>query len=646
MDELDAMRSTFHDHGDMASLDELAKVMRNHETERVKRDHEQTIEENQPSQEENNHVDKRARHDLEQKDDEYERLKEELKASKEELKASKEELKASKEESRVWKQKYEEAKEENKGLKKDNNHYKLNCSIAGLWENDDQQRFKIEKYGGTLSTPHADTTRKSASAVVADFSLLTATLDAKTLKRQSKLLAAFQQVDDDGNRVNPYANDADVQGYVHDALIDAVRILNDRLGKGRLLTARHESGIFSNRPDHLVVDIGPWHTPIFVVEAKQPVDNIDNNDKVWGQIYDYHGMMRVVGHSNPFVVLSTFEKSWVTWDKHNKTCARIATTTDVEDRFHETIQQLKKHFSPHPSSETPSTCKLEAPTCQDRSQATTSQKRDETMRELERSEPYPSNQLVKLFVNAILCSLCNFQGSASTVRNNLGYQLMHKAVLTLEPEAYKFETISLWVVPSTFEESSNFDKHMTEEFHILDLLGSGRTSKVFRAVTTKGHECVLKMYVRKFDESENYMPLAKEQFASEARQHTETEQQMYKLIYGMNIPIIELFNHMCLVLPYFRPVQKDECDSAVGELDSLLREKFRVTTRATGTTYYKFEEDDQRWRHCGYMDVNGEKSLFVYDLANLDTCDNESDHDEYIEQHKTRLRSRISSPAS
>jgi hypothetical protein len=215
---------------------------------------------------------------------------------------------------------------------------------------------------------------------------------------------------------------------------------------------------------------------------------------------------------------------------------------------------------------------------------------------------------------------------------------------------YSFESISLKVVPGEFK-SSNFAKE--KQFHVLDLLGSGRTSKAFLATTPKGHECVLKMYVRKFDETKNYLALSPDQFKKDAKESTTKEQEMYKSIYGINVPRITLFNHQCLILPYFCPVQHGEHAGALQELQQLLQTNFRVQAGCSALEtlllgkrappkYYKFNDSDQKWRHCGYyVREHNKKSFILFDLAELQECNTEEEHNTYIRQHTETLEGRI-----
>lgn len=68
------------------------------------------------------------------------------------------------------------------------------------------------------------------------------------------------------------------------------------------------------------------------------------------------------------------------------------------------------------------------------------------------------------------------------------------------------------------------------------------------------------MYVAEFERKDT------NELNREAKISTASETKMYKLIYDMTIPVIELFKYMCLMLPYYRPVQEDERDDALEDL--------------------------------------------------------------------------------
>jgi len=193
-------------------------------------------------------------------------------------------------------------------------------------------------------------------------------------------------------------------------------------------------------------------------------------------------------------------------------------------------------------------------------------------------------------------------------------------------------TVDVNVDPCNFDKA-NFETKAEEGFHILDQVGSGRTSKGFLAVSSDGHECLLKMYVRKFDEVENYRAIP-----------TNKEVQMYSQIYNKSVSVVTLYRHLCLVLPYARPVREEEREYALDELKKLLKGKFRVKVKTLRkkkkktTCYCKFKETDQVWRHCGFIAEKGKESFFVFELEDLEECVNEADHDMYIENHLQRVR--------
>ena len=139
----------------------------------------------------------------------------------------------------------------------------------------------------------------------------------------------------------------------------------------------------------------------------------------------------------------------------------------------------------------------------------------------------------------------------------------------------------------------------------MALLGTGRTSKAFRAVSMNyGIECVVKMYVRKFDEKDNYARISKMQFDKDAQNAVKREKEMYKAIYGITVHTVTLYDHRCLVLPFFRPIEKESHGEALDGIEERLKKDFVVTTetrsvlrpskRSRTLKYYSFSSSDQR----------------------------------------------------
>ena len=72
-------------------------------------------------------------------------------------------------------------------------------------------------------------------------------------------------------------------------------------------------------------------------------------------------------------------------------------------------------------------------------------------------------------------------------------------------------------------------------------------------------KCVLKKYGGKYEEENNYQPTPTKPIPCDAsKEYKGRTTKVYKLIYDMDIPVIIVFHHTCLVLPYFCLIQKHE----------------------------------------------------------------------------------------
>ena len=349
-----------------------------------------------------------------------------------------------------------------------------------------------------------------------------------------------------------YGSEADVQFYVHLVLNDAVAIANHLLGEKERLVARLESSLFTNRPDHSVILDSLSGAQMLTVETKFPFQKAPH-EKILGQVFDYISWMRNLGHPNPFALLTTFEETYIAWDAADHVSSEIALdeTRLEQDKIASIRKQLRTTTSSITS--TPSPAKVESPTTAQTVESDINtygnrKKRKkvirEVVRELAMSEPFESKGMVTALVNAIFCSLQNFTG-APIVPNLLDKTVLHRPVLTLGKKGYKFEEISNTVKKW---EAGAFKN--TQEFHIISLLGTGRTSKAYRTISDDGHECVLKMYVRTHDESNNFRVLKKDEFERDAKNSTGRERQRYKQVYGIDVQIVNLHGHLCVVLPY------------------------------------------------------------------------------------------------
>ena len=514
-------------------------------------------------------------------------------------------------------------------------------TIGGLLENRDN--FYIDKSAGTLSNSHVDRKRLPASAEE-DYSFLLQDIRSRlppdVLNLPSGLLALFSTFPRKEEFRKSFGSEADVQHIVQSVLDDAVKIANGWFGE-ELLETRQEAGLFSNRPDHTIVCLTLFHsTPICAVETKQPDDdNSVIHENMWGQVFDYGSFLRVLGHPSPFVVLSTFRNSYLAWDKTVTACIEAKSE---DNRFSEDLKRRLISLTsddPLRATETPSPLEELGVTQQPSG--------DEGGRELSYSGPHESKDLVKLLVNAIFCSIAKIV-TRPAVPSLIHDSTFENYVLLLKGKEYEFKRVNLKIKSWN---AGNGQLSKEKEFCLVALLGTGRTSKAFRAVSMKhGIECVVKMYVRKFDEKDNYARISKKQFEKDAQNAVKREKEMYKAIYGITVHTVTLYDHRCLVLPFFRPIEKKSHEEALDGIEERLKKDFVVTTetrsvlrpskRSRTLKYYSFSSSDQRWCHCGYLkNENGEDKVYLFDLADVVLRSDEG-HEAYVKEHCDTLRQR------
>jgi hypothetical protein len=116
----------------------------------------------------------------------------------------------------------------------------------------------------------------------------------------------------DASQKNCVGLEADVAALVRMALSDTLKLLS--INHNLELTVRMERSLFSCRPDILVVSTAMHDLPLFAIEVKKYKErDLFNVGKVLGQVFDYAEILAAFGHKLPFVVLSSFEQSFVCW---------------------------------------------------------------------------------------------------------------------------------------------------------------------------------------------------------------------------------------------------------------------------------------------------------------------------------------------
>ena len=423
-------------------------------------------------------------------------------------------------------------------------------------------------------------------------------------------------------------NEADLQGIVHTVLQDAVSICNIMLDLDdqHCLLVRREANLLTNRPDHAAVYFVNCDIPVLSVEDKLGEDSVDDN-RVHGQKFDQMlDTVLLTLRDCAIGVVTSVVKTRIAWiggdaDEIVKEADFLAI---------DKLQACKDRLGNlSPRQHTPSPRKQDAyPTRRDKDieiaeqrtlPRTKKRKIELPKRKLVLSQPFKAEDLIHVFCNAIIAGI-----------------LLHipdKQVVTL-PMSEEEQTFSACVLLQTQEKPPMISSLTTriqgratkprdvrlpgllrravnvissKKYYLVGLLNSGPTYTVLRAVTQEGYECVVKMYIREYDEDWRKIP----NFDSNGRDAVSGEAQMYHNLYPEISEYVwteKLCGRHCLILPFFEEVPKEDRMSVAESVSSLYKERFV-------SSGYRVTVDNVLWRHVGLFN---EKS-YLYSLGHLKT---------------------------
>ena len=243
------------------------------------------------------------------------------------------------------------------------------------------------------------------------------------------------------------------------------------------------------------------------------------------------------------------------WDQDHIHCQKQAKNN--ADRFQrENLDAIRKNFefSDGPGTAPPRTIAEErvSPTSTGIAGGTRKkQKTTDGNKKLRHSGPVGARDIVKLLTNGLICSLSNLQGP--TTLPKLPDDFVGRSVFVLELKKdegeYEFHE-------HMFNEIKSWDMELVKdetEFYVVGVIGVELTSRVFRAISKKHScECVIKMYVRKYDEAENYTFIEESEFKSNGKKAMDLEQEMYRTKYSQGTVRVTLNGLECLVLESYR----------------------------------------------------------------------------------------------
>jgi len=481
-------------------------------------------------------------------------------------------------------------------------------------------------------------------------------IPAAAWRAPSQLLLTFNILTAEKNAdlVMNYATEADISNFVASALKDAILFVQKRTGKK--LELHHEVSLFSQRPDHLVLVEAELNAPILAVEYKKPYPDKSKNliDKtaVIGQIFDYITAMQAFGHSAPFVVLTTFEKSTVFWkdDEKSNEIARDQNAKRSTFSFTSTPSKARC-LTDTEKTASPPELKSEQKQKDDDEEDGYCFKTSATMndRRLLHSTEYNSDKLVQLLYTAIICGLTRNPDAAK--REISRPEVFYRGdALKMQEDSKNpnYEWGRLYAqlgkpiqCLSGSSSRTNREDYAGGIYFVIGIIGAGITSKVFLALDHAGKECVIKMYVKRDDESETF--LNTKYFKKAARESTDAEARVLTETYNFldgKVHSKWISGRSCVIMPFFKPLTKADRKSKEGEIKRVLGEIFFESGRM-------YKEDDLRWRHVGlYKDEHQTEHVVLYDLADLQAIGKGTSKENFVREQWGALSQGLEYEAS
>jgi hypothetical protein len=378
-----------------------------------------------------------------------------------------------------------------------------------------------------------------------------------------------------------FSTEADISSLISHALTDASVLAGKVTGIN--FETRHETSLFAQRPDHLVVYDASSRLPLLSVEDKKPWGShagVKGLETVVGQIYDYATAMRAFGNAAPFVVLTCFTKSFLFWldDNHANSLANNEICRDeksFEKSRKENLDRRNDKKTPSPPElksvpENSATQIVVGSTENTTGHGTFSTSAGDDARKLNYSQQngFDYKSLVPLLYTAILCAV---KINPLPERfNRLKITQLSKGVhfdggalkLKQDKHDYEWGRLNTTVGEKILEHisSSRFNSAGESCFYAVSIVGVGSTSKVFLALDQNGEPWVIKMYVkRKDDETGLYLSLKDFQQKAQEKTHEEVKNLLafYPFLKGKVKQQMVIGNHS-VIMPFFKPLTKPE----------------------------------------------------------------------------------------
>ncbi len=510
-----------------------------------------------------------------------------------------------------------------------------------------------------LSTSHPDTSAKLKNISLHKVSDIIASDKWGQIKvwlsnRRSELMLRCDKAREVDNAL-VIETEADVKHYVQLALNDAVDICQKIISitgnkqNEATLQTRQERSVFSNRLDHTVVIDMRSKLPIIAVETKKYFDKAIEKgtpNSVFGQSYDQLIAMNAKGHPSPFAVICCFQYTYITWldSKEHLTVLASHERKDI-NRLQEIVGRMPKKESTT-STPSPPTA-IAVTTSRSRSRAGFKKTSKYKWPFVRSKSCFQSEHLVNVFVNVIFCAL----DATFTPRSYMDFDLQSIELnenknIEIDVIQVKEKTYEWGKLKAEFKGPFHCQQEsVKKDLFLVDYIGSGSTSVVYRALTMDGYDCVVKFLV--ISEEEDDIVKTDEHIAKGESLHMINknsklkvlqEVEAYKSVYGAELDGYvwsqTLNNLDCVIMPFFKPIEKNRYEEVLSEVTNRLN-LFK-------NAQLVHDESDQRWRHVGSFD----KKIYLFDLGNLKKIDDEDILSSEINDYVAKLKSRASFDAN
>jgi hypothetical protein len=348
--------------------------------------------------------------------------------------------------------------------------------------------------------------------------------------------------------------------------------------------------------------------PVFYVETKTVWDKLTKG--VFRQMYDQLCEMQAKGHPNPFGALTCCDGTHILWlDNDSSKCVldNLAEEGYGTDRLERIVRGL-------PGAYDDAALDTDATASRSEQQFTKSPVKEKepadaqfskdgftrlATRNVTRSAAIPPEDMVAAFVSAIFFSLDGFQNPREIKSFQLDQKVEEEA-LCLNKTSFEWGTFRTTYQGPAKKGWFRYPKSL----YLVDHLGMGSTSTVYRALTPDGYNCVVKIYVKR--RGDDKFVLSKRDFDNEANKAVAREVKAYKTIYGDELSGYvwqqKLNGLQCVIHPYFKHPDKEDRIGLLGKIRARLNDCFAKRGKAFATS-------DQVWRHVGWF----KGKLYLFD---------------------------------